>query len=96
MTTIPGKRGCQCAACGAVFGSVQGFDRHRAGGYRAGRRCLTAAEIAALRDGRGRPVLRLDDRGVWVRAARMPALALPAGLGAAEGAARVSQDLAAG
>lgn len=52
-----------CSACGKSFGSLQGFDAHRAGKYtdehpHYGRRCREASEL----ESRG---YRASERGVW-------------------------------
>lgn len=56
-----GSSVCQCAACGEVFRSVTGFDRHRTGDVNH-RRCLTVIEMLA--DG-----LTKNERGQWITAA---------------------------
>jgi hypothetical protein len=49
----PGQRRvtctCHCAACGAHFSSLDGFDVHRAGDHAAGtRRCLEPGSVGRL------------------------------------------------
>lgn len=64
----PATRMCRCSGCGQYFGSLTGFDRHRAGPVET-RRCLTPEELRA--DG-----MALDERGYWrlpVRGAGPPA-----------------------
>ncbi len=48
----PGRRQCECAACGERFGGVSAFDLHRVGrhGVSEGvdrRRCMAPAEMLA-------------------------------------------------
>ena len=59
----PGRNFCRCAACGSYFGGVQAFDAHRVGPARD-RGCLPPGEV---RDKHGRPLLKLNLRGYWVR-----------------------------
>ena len=59
----PGTNRCQCASCGAYFGGVNGFERHRIGPA-ADRRCLP---LGAVRDKQNRSLLRLTEQGYWVR-----------------------------
>ncbi len=64
MTRKPKLRGqrCQCPACGELFNSAAGFDRHRVGPYQPMlRRCLTVAEMTE----RG---MSRTERGFWVTA----------------------------
>lgn len=60
----PGTNYCRCANCGSYFGGLKTFEIHRIGPARD-RACLGPG---VLRDGHNRPVLRLSDRGYWVRA----------------------------
>ena len=55
---------CECTACGKLFGSVTGFDKHRIGKYTIPdtRRCLKEKELKE----KG---LTKNDKGVFVRAA---------------------------
>ena len=57
---------CKCSGCNEYFGGVASFDLHRVVGSGAGRdrACLPPSEVA---DKHNRPVLRLNDRGYWVR-----------------------------
>lgn len=57
-----GTNYCKCSACGAYFGGVAGFDKHRRGVY-PDRVCLPPSQVA---DKKGRPLLRLNERGYWV------------------------------
>ena len=59
----PGTNFCKCAACGSYFGGVGAFDLHRYGKGKD-RACLPPG---ALADRQNRPLLRLNDRGYWVR-----------------------------
>lgn len=58
-----GTNFCKCSACGAYFGGVAAFDLHRRG--KADRSCLPPSVIA---DRHGRPLLKLNAKGFWVRA----------------------------
>jgi len=51
---------CECMACGKVFGSITGFDKHRVGRYSFDntRRCLSDKELIA----KG---LHKNPDGVW-------------------------------
>ncbi len=40
-------KACQCTACGQVFTTESGFNRHRKGSYADGRTCLTVVELEA-------------------------------------------------
>ena len=62
----PGTNFCRCAACGEYFGGVNGFDLHRRGDY-PDRACLPPSEVA---DKEKRPLLRLNERGYWIRSYR--------------------------
>jgi hypothetical protein len=53
-----GKNFCKCGACGEYFGGVGGFDLHR-----RDRACFAPSKVS---DKKGRPLLRLNDRGYWV------------------------------
>lgn len=59
----PGSGRCKCAECGRYFGGVRAFDLHRVGPANA-RSC---ADPARLTGNSGRTLLRLNDRGFWVR-----------------------------
>ena len=59
----PGTNFCKCSACGMYFGGVTAFDLHRVGVY-TDRSCLAPSDV---RDKKNRPVLRLNDRGYWIR-----------------------------
>ena len=59
----PGTNYCRCSACGTYIGGLVTFDLHRVGPA-DDRSCLPPGEV---RDKHGRPVLRLNARGYWVR-----------------------------
>ena len=59
----PGTNFCKCAACGEYFGGVKAFELHRVGSGRD-RACLAPSVV---RDKQNRPVLKLNDRGYWIR-----------------------------
>ncbi len=59
-----GSSRCECAECGQFFSTTSNFERHRAGLYDTGRRCLTPADIQA------KGLIR--KRGVWVQNATRP------------------------
>ena len=60
----PGKNFCKCSGCGLYFGGVQTFEAHRVGPARD-RSCSMPSEV---RDKHGRPLLKLNRKGYWVRA----------------------------
>lgn len=66
----PNTRYCRCAACGSLFGGVFSFDLHRTGPADE-RTCMAPS---AMLDKQGRPVMKLNQRGFWVRSyGRRPA-----------------------
>ena len=54
-----GSNFCKCGGCGAYFGGVTSFDLHRKKGS-----CVPPSEVS---DRQNERVLRLNDRGYWVR-----------------------------
>ena len=67
----PGTNFCKCGSCGSYFGGVGAFDLHRYGNSKD-RACLPPSEVS---DGQNRPLLRLNDRGYWVRDYQVRAVA---------------------
>ena len=58
-----GSNSCRCAACGHYFGGVRAFEMHR-DGPAGERHCLATS---GMRDTQGQLLLRLNDKGYWVR-----------------------------
>lgn len=75
MTELTGNT-CLCSACGEIFKSVTGFDKHRVG-QPAKRRCLTTQEMLQ----RG---MTKDSGGKWITR-KMPVKGSPAFLDATGG-----------
>lgn len=73
-----GLKECHCASCHESFSTEANFDRHRVfdrDGDWSSRRCLTPAELAALTNRNGTPVLAQSQRKhgfVWVSAGAPP------------------------
>lgn len=58
-----GTNRCLCSGCGQHFGGVYTFELHRTGTY-PDRSCLAPSAVS---DRHGRPLLRLNNLGYWVR-----------------------------
>ena len=65
----PGSNRCKCGARGTYFGGVRAFELHRTGPA-DDRACLAPSGVA---DRQGNTLLRLNDRGYWIRAYKLVA-----------------------
>ena len=61
---------CECTACGEIFKSETGFDKHRVGKYTIPdtRKCLTARQMRNLKTRKGKDISMIKSKGVWVTA----------------------------